>query len=140
MCSKPDHGYYNLATQILREKNYSLFEEKSQEYVRSYANLFFDDYSDYYLFQDINAEITKESFSKEINCVFVQNNRCYKLSLNSPENLRDLIKRLMSVINEQNLQNNAFIIGNKIYNYNNSDNKILSNYKTMFIISKALPY
>ena len=139
MCSNPKNGYSNEATRILRENNYELFEQKCLEYVRSYANLFFDDNSDYYLFQDINDEITKELFSKEINCVFVEKNRCTKFSLHSSDNLRELINRLMQTTGES-LRDKAFIVGNKVYDFNNSDNKIFLNHKTMFIISKALPY
>ena len=59
-----ERGYQNEATEILRRMDFSFFEQKCQEYVRSYANLFFDDNSDYYLFQEINDETTKKLFSK----------------------------------------------------------------------------
>ena len=139
ICSKPDHGYGNEATHILRENNYSYFEKKCQEYVRSYANLFFDDNSDYYLFQEINDEITKELFSKEINCVFVENGKSYNLILHSSYNIRELMDFITRKTGER-LNDKAFIVGNKVYSFDNSDNKIFLNYKTMFIISKALPY
>jgi len=139
ICSKPDHGYRNEATIILREKNYSIFEKKCQEYVRSYANLFFDDNSDYYLFQEINDEKTKQIFSKEINCIFIENSKSYNLILNSPYNLGELIDRLMQKTGKR-FEDKAFIVGNKVYSFDNSVNKIFLNYKTIFIISKALPY
>ena len=136
--NRPDHGYHNEATMILREKNFSLFEQKCQEYVRSYANLFFDDNSDCYLFQEINDETTKELFHKEFNMVFVEkDNYNYELNLHPSKSLEQLKRYLYEKNN--NLDDKAFIVGNKVYNFNELNNKIFSNYKTMFIILKSLP-
>ena len=71
--------------------------------------------------------------------MFVENSKICKFSLHSSDNLRELINRLMQTTGES-LRDKAFIVGNKVYDVNNSDNKIFSNHKTMFIVSKALPY
>ena len=132
-------GYANEAKRILETKDVSFFDQKCQEYVRSYANLFFDDNSDYYLFQDINDETSKELFSKDINCVFLGGDR-FKLFFSSFPSLIELKQILSKRVNNNSLDNKAIIIGNKVYSFINPLLKIFSNSKTIFISPKALSY
>ena len=138
-CHYYQNGYSNEATSILRQKDVSFFDQKYQEYVRSYANLFFDDNSDYYLFQDINDETSKELFSKDINCVFLEGD-IIELYFSSFPSLIELRQMLSNKVDNNSLNNKAIIIGNKVYNFDNPYPKIYSYSKTMFIIPKALPY
>ena len=138
-CHYYQNGYDNEAMRILRQKDVSFFVQKCQEYVRSYANLFFDDNSDYYLFQDINDETSKELFSKVINCVFLEGD-IIELYFSSFPSLIELRQMLSNKVDNKSLNNKAIIIGNKVYNFDNPNIKIISDSKTMFIIPKALPY
>ena len=144
ICSCFEHGYSNEATHILREKGYSFFAEKCREYVRKYSDLFFENKSNFYLFQGIYDETIKELNSNEINCVFIENGRNYRLKLYA----HNTICTIMNLLNndfKDDFKDKAFIIGNKVYNFNDSMNELIEllfslNNKTMFIIPKSLQY
>ena len=146
ICSYPDHGYGNEATQILRQYSSSFFEEKCREYVRKFSDLFFDDKSNIYLFQGIYDEEIKEinSNSNAINCVFVENGRNCILNLYANDPIYAIRGQIMERVGID-LNDKAFIVGNKVYSFNKSNNELVEllfplNNKTMFIIPKALPY
>ena len=138
-CYYYQNGYNNAAKHLLRDKGVSFFDKECQKYVRSYANLFFDDNSDYYLFQDINDETSKELFSKDINCVFLGGD-IFKLFFSSFPSLIELKQMLSKRVNNNSLDNKAIIIGNKVYSFKNPSLKFFSNSKTIFISPKALSY
>ena len=79
---------------------------------------------------------------KELNCVLVGNvgsDVSIKLSFPSFPPLKQLKQILACKVDKNILNDMAFIVGNKVYNFDNSNLNIFSNSKTMFIIPKALP-
>ena len=106
--NSPDTGYGNEAT-ILCERNYSLFEQKCQEYVNQYANKEFNE-SFLYLFDEYYNINRNFSVSDSI-IVSIENN--LKEVIIPKEKLKD--KHCLNLYFNMYFEDKAFIIGNKVF-------------------------
>ena len=101
-----DHGYAGIATDIYRSKNYNLFEEKCQEYIKLYSFNMDEEKIEYFI-QDCYDNIDEDSIYYFINA---QTMGKYEFEV---ECVEDIIKILIERF--ENFIDKVLIADNKIY-------------------------
>jgi ubiquitin-protein ligase len=101
-----DDGYGGIATDIYKSKNYNLFEEKCQEYIKLYSFNMNEEKIEYFI-QDCYDNINEDSIYYFINA---QTRGKYKFEV---ECVEDIIKILIEHF--ENFIDKVLIADNKIY-------------------------